>query len=180
VTAPGRGSAPSSRSAWSERWGSGSADRAVAVAASVIVEQFLCHPGDVASLAPPSGHPQVDLPAHASRPSFNPDGHREVFTSLGARVIRIPVRAPRASAIAERWVGIVRRECTDRLLVYNEHHLRRVLAAYERHYNTYRPHRARDRRPPQPAPAAPTDLDHVRLKRRQTVDGLISEYRNAA
>ena len=104
----------------------------------------------------------------------------EVFTSLGARVIRTPVRAPRANAIAERWVGTVRRECTDRLLIYNEHHLRRVLAAYERHYNTHRPHRARDRRPPQPPPAAPTDLDHVRLKRRLTVDGLISEYRNAA
>jgi transposase InsO family protein len=81
---------------------------------------------------------------------------------------------------AARWVGTVRRECTDRLLIYNEHHLRRVLAAYELHYNTHRPHRARDRRSPQPPPAAPTDLDHVRLKRCQTVDGLISEYRNAA
>jgi transposase InsO family protein len=71
----------------------------------------------------------------------------EVFTSLGAQVIRTPLRAPRANAIAERWVGTVLRECTDRLLIYNEHHLRRVPAAYERHYNTHRPHRARDRRP---------------------------------
>ena len=72
----------------------------------------------------------------------------EAFTSLDSRVIRTPVRAPRANAIAERWVGTVRRECTDRLLIYNEHHLRRVLTAYERRYNTHRPHRARDRRPP--------------------------------
>lgn len=106
----------------------------------------------------------------------------EVFTSLGVRVIRTPVRAPWANAIAERWVGTVRRECTDRLLIYNEQHLRRVLTAYERHYNTHRPHRARDRRPPQPPPptGTPTDLNHIRLKRRQAVDGLINEYRNVA
>jgi putative transposase len=105
----------------------------------------------------------------------------EVFTSLGARVIRTPVRAPRAKAIAERWVGTVRRECTDRLLIYDEHHLRRVLTAYGCHYNTHRPHRARDRRPPNPPPlTAPTNLEHVRLKRRRAVDGLISQYRNTA
>ncbi|GAA3700768.1 hypothetical protein GCM10022224_078270 [Nonomuraea antimicrobica] len=106
----------------------------------------------------------------------------EVSTSLGARVIMTPVRAPRANAIAERWVGTVRRECTDRLLIYGENHLRRVLRTYERHYNRYRPHRSRDRRPPQPshAPAAPSDLDQVRRQRRQTLDGLINQYRRAA
>ena len=75
-----------------------------------------------------------------------------VFTSLGATVIRTLVRSPRANAIAERWVGSVRRECTDRLLICDERHLRKVLAEYERHYNQHRPHRARDRRPPQPPP----------------------------
>jgi putative transposase len=105
----------------------------------------------------------------------------EVFTSLGARVIRTPVRASRANAIAERWMGPLRGECTDRLLIYNEHHLRRVLTAHGRHHNTHRPHRARDRRPPNPPPlAAPTNLEHVRLKRRRAVDGLISQYRNTA
>ncbi|WP_431918230.1 hypothetical protein [Nonomuraea jabiensis] len=63
----------------------------------------------------------------------------EVFTSLGARVIMTPVRAPRANAIAERWGGTVRRECTNRLLIYGENHLRRVLRTYERHDNTYWP-----------------------------------------
>ncbi|MFF3669936.1 integrase core domain-containing protein [Microtetraspora malaysiensis] len=106
----------------------------------------------------------------------------EVFTSLGARVIRTPVRAPRANAIAERWVGTVRRECTDRLLVYNDRHLRRVLQTYERHYNRHRPHRSRDRQPPQPphAPATPSDLDQIRLQRRQILHSLINQYRRAA
>jgi transposase InsO family protein len=106
----------------------------------------------------------------------------EVFTPLGVRVIRTPVRSPRANAIAERWVGTVRRECTDRLLIYNERHLRRVLAAYQHHYNGHRPHRARDRRPPDPssAPLVPDGPGHVRLQRRCAVDGLINEYRAAA
>ncbi len=106
----------------------------------------------------------------------------EVFTSLAARIIKTPVRAPQANAIAERWVGTVRRECTDRLLIYGEGHLRGVLQSYGRHYNRYRPHRARDRRPPQPPhdPAPPSDLDQVRLQRRQVLDGLINQYRRAA
>jgi Integrase core domain. len=106
----------------------------------------------------------------------------EVFTSLGARVIRTPVRAPRANAIAERWVGTVRRECTDRLLIYNERHLRRVLTAYERHYNTRRPHRARDRRPPDPPPVplVPDGPRHIRLQRHRAVNGLINEYKAVA
>jgi hypothetical protein len=105
----------------------------------------------------------------------------EVFTSLGVRVIMTPVRAPRANAIAERWIGTLRRECTDRLLICSERHLRRVLAEYERHYNHHRPHRARDRRPSQPtSTVTPTDLDKARLRRDEVLDGLINDYRLAA
>jgi putative transposase len=105
-----------------------------------------------------------------------------VFTSLGARVIRTPVRSPRANAIAERWVGSVRRECTDRLLIYGEHHLSEVLAEYQRHYNLHRPHRARNLRPPQPPPRPVTsvDFDRVRLQRQEVLSGMINEYKRAA
>ena len=87
-----------------------------------------------------------------------------------------------SNAITERWVGSARRECTDRILIYDQRHLRKVLAQYERHYNQPRPHRARDRRPPQPPPPviAPTDPGQIRLKRHEVVDGLINEYKNAA
>jgi putative transposase len=105
----------------------------------------------------------------------------EVFASIGVRVIKTPVRAPQANAIAERWIGIVRRECTDRLLIYGDRHLRKVLTEYERHYNHHRPHRAKDRRPPQPAPTAPgADLDTTELRREEILNGLINEYRPAA
>ncbi|MFI7225168.1 integrase core domain-containing protein [Nonomuraea angiospora] len=101
----------------------------------------------------------------------------EVFASLGIRIIK----TPRANAIAEHWIGTARCECTDRLLIYGETHLRQVLAEYQRHYNSHRPHRSRDRRPPLPAVvSAPDDLDQLRLERREVLDGLINQYQQAA
>jgi putative transposase len=57
-------------------------------------------------------------------------------------VLRTPVRAPRANAYAERWVGTVRRELLDRILIVGCRQLRWVLAEYADHYNGHRPHRA--------------------------------------
>jgi putative transposase len=105
-----------------------------------------------------------------------------VFRSDGIRVIRTPVRAPRANAFIERWIGTVRRECLDRILIVNRRHLERVLPAYIRHYNEHRPHRSLHQRPPieEPPPGSETDvaLDHVR--RRDVLGGLIHEYKIAA
>jgi Integrase core domain len=68
--------------------------------------------------------------------------------------VKTPVRAPRANAFAERWVGTVRRECLDHVLIFGRRHLQRVLHAYAEHYNGARPHRSIDLRPPDPAPSA--------------------------
>jgi transposase InsO family protein len=110
----------------------------------------------------------------------------EVFRSEGMRVIKAPVRAPRARAHAERWVGTVRRECLDRLLILGRRHLEHILASYTRHYNAHRPHRSLEQRPPLAAPmvsdarplAEVVDLDRVR--RRDLLGGLIHEYQLAA
>jgi hypothetical protein len=72
----------------------------------------------------------------------------EVFRSDGIRTIRTPVRAPRANAFIERWIGTARRECLDRLLIVNRRHLERVLPIYIRHYNEHRAHRSLDQRSP--------------------------------
>ena len=102
-----------------------------------------------------------------------------VFAAAGIDVIRTPPQAPRANAFAERWVGTVRRECTDRILVAGERHLTTVLAGYTRHYNDHRPHRALGQLPPNP-PQQAVDLTAARIQRRPILGGLINEYAQAA
>ena len=103
----------------------------------------------------------------------------EVFAGNGMRIIKTPVRSPRANSFAERYVGTLRRECLDHLLIYGARHLRQMLAEYARHYNDHRPHQSRDQRPPLHELGRPIDVT-ARIKRRQTVQGLISEYRRTA
>ena len=103
----------------------------------------------------------------------------EVFAASGVRVIKTPARSPRANAFAERFVGTLRRDCLDHLLIYGERHLRTALAEYERHFNHHRPHQGRSLRPPLHDPSAVIDMA-ARIYHRRTVTGLISEYRRAA
>jgi transposase InsO family protein len=68
------------------------------------------------------------------------------LAAAGIGVLRTPVRAPRANASAERWVGTVRREVLDRMLIFGRRHLASVLAEFADHDNIHRPHRALGRR----------------------------------
>jgi transposase InsO family protein len=103
----------------------------------------------------------------------------DVFAGNGTRVIKTPVRAPRANSFAERFVGTLRRECLDQMLILGEQHLRNVLAEYARHYNGHRPHQSLQQGPPQRQPRNAIDVT-ARIERRQVLSGLISEYRRAA
>jgi putative transposase len=73
----------------------------------------------------------------------------EVFRGEGLRVVKTPVRSPKANAIAERFVRTPRAECLDWLLILNRRHLERVLRVYTDHYNRERPHRALRLRAPE-------------------------------
>ncbi len=101
-----------------------------------------------------------------------------VLADAGIEVVKIPPRSPRANAYAERFVLTARTELTDRMLIFGERHLRRVLAEYARHYNGHRPHRARQLRPPRPdhpIPAVPAQ----QIRRRTVLGGLLNEQYHA-
>jgi putative transposase len=103
-----------------------------------------------------------------------------VFAAEAIEVLVTPVRAPRANAYAERWVGTVRREVLDRLLIVGGRQLRAVLAGYADHYNGHRPHRALGQVPPV-GPSEPAARVAVgRVVRRDRLGGLIHEYAQAA
>jgi transposase InsO family protein len=111
------------------------------------------------------------------------DAFDAVLAGAGVQVLLSPPRSPKANAFAERWVGTVRRECTDRLLIMNEQHLRTVLDTYTDHYNRHRPHQSLDQRPPQAVEAgqrAPVIPLVNRIRRTQLLSGLINEYQQAA
>ncbi|HZA27549.1 MAG TPA: integrase core domain-containing protein [Actinomycetota bacterium] len=103
----------------------------------------------------------------------------EVFRTEGLTVVKTPIRAPRANAFAERWVGTVRRECLDHVLIFGRRHLQRVLHTYAEHYNRARPHRGIDLRPPDAAPRLARSAE-TRIHRRDVLGGLIHEYERVA
>jgi transposase InsO family protein len=103
----------------------------------------------------------------------------EVLRASGIRIVRTPVRAPQANAVAERFVKTVRAECLDWLLILNRRQLERVLRVFVEHYNTRRPHRALRLQPPQPAEPPPTPA-MGEIRRHDRLGGLIHEYYRAA
>ncbi|CAI7974522.1 transposase [Frankia sp. Hr75.2] len=87
-----------------------------------------------------------------------------VFTAAGIDVVGTPPQSPQANAIAERWVGTARRECTDRLLIVSERHLTTALTSYSEHFNTHRPHHSLSQHPPDPPlprPRTPPSVTHA-------------------
>jgi putative transposase len=98
-----------------------------------------------------------------------------VFTAIDLRIIKTPVRAPRANAIAERFVGSIRRE-----LIINQRHAVAILGEYEHHYNSHRPHRSPCQAAPLRPLPQPTTSDTNTVRRRDRLGGLLHEYQQVA
>ena len=127
------------------------------------------------------GHQLADAQALVrDRASQFIDAFDEIFRTQRMKILKTPVRTPVANAFAERWIGTLRRELLDRTIIWNRRQLNKLVVDYIDHYNTHRPHRSLDQRPP--AATDPPDQPdrHLQVVKTARCGGLINEYRNAA
>lgn len=103
----------------------------------------------------------------------------EIFTGEGVTVMKTPPQTPRANCYAERWVRTVRAECPDRMIIYDERHLRSFLHEYIEHYNSHRPHQSRQQCPPDQDEGIVVPKEGP-IQQRRVLSGAINEYRRAA
>ncbi len=130
----------------------------------------------------------MDLGEHAHRVKFmirdRGSNYTAVFDAVladaGIRTVLCNIQTPRMNAIAERWIGGCRRELLDRILIWNQAHLRRLLRDYETHHNQHRPHRSLDSAAPLNPLPEPVDLEQYRVRRHARVSGMINEYQLVA
>jgi len=106
----------------------------------------------------------------------------QVAKGRGIEVIRTPVRAPKANAVCERFIGSVRRECLDHMVILNEQHLYRLIDDYVSYFNHARPHQGLNQRIPVPVEE---DVNCIRGNDDRIVSypvlgGLHHDYRRAA
>jgi putative transposase len=106
-----------------------------------------------------------------------------VFASIGIQIALTAPQTPRMNAFAERWIGSVRRACTDRILITGERHLRHMLDVYLAHHNAGRSHQGngmRLRAPDDEPNTIPLPAQIDTIQRRQCLGGLLNEHRSAA
>ncbi len=111
---------------------------------------------------------------------FGPYFARVAATS-GIKMLTTPYHAPRANAICERFLGSVRRECLDHLLILHEKQLHRVLRAYVNYFNLARPHQGIQQQvPDREVSCVSPDQHSARISSVSVLSGLHHDYRRVA
>ena len=108
----------------------------------------------------------------------------EVFTRVAVgssiEVLKTPYRAPKANAICERFLGSVRRECLDHILVLGEQHLYRVIREYVEYFNRARPHQGIEQKVPEASSGVPAKQGKGKIIAFPVLNGLHHDYQLAA
>jgi putative transposase len=152
----------------------------------ILHQNVTSHP--TARMDPPAipgsaaGRSSLPLPDPRSRQHL-PKDVDQGLANLGVRVLRAPVRAPKANAVCERLGGSLRRECLDVLVSVNERHLHGILREWTTRYNRGRPHSALGPGLPEPISEHLTPTEHrhqlpigYRVVKRPVLGGLHHEY----
>jgi putative transposase len=116
----------------------------------------------------------------SSSGASDPRTSRSLNATDPLKILKTPVRAPVANAFAERWIGTLRRELLDRTLIWNQRQLEQLVTDYIDRYNTHRPHRSLDQRPPLGPEPRSADSRDRHIARSTRCQGLINEYKTAA
>jgi putative transposase len=120
-------------------------------------------------------------PRYLIRDNDNKYGAHFKRVAAGIKILKTPVRAPRANAVCERFLGSVRRECLDHFLLLSEDHLRRILKAYVAYFNQMRPHQGIDQQIPEATnPISLPAFSKQPVHRRPVLGGLHHDYRRVA
>ena len=104
----------------------------------------------------------------------------DMAKETGIEVLRIPCRAPRANAICERFLGSIRRECLDHLLIFSERQLYRVIREYVGYFNRMRPHQGLGQRIPEGSSVVEREAKPRKVVAFPVLNGLHHDYRRAA
>jgi putative transposase len=107
----------------------------------------------------------------------------KAVAAMGVRILKTPVRAPKANAVCERLVGTIRRECLDFLIPFGERHLKQLLTHWVAHYNHARVHASLGPGIPSPIRPSPPMSGHRHrlpaghvLRSKAVLGGLHHEY----
>jgi putative transposase len=108
------------------------------------------------------------------------DAFMRVAKGSSIEILKTPYRAPKANATCERFLGSVRRECLDHVLVLGEKHLHRVIKEYLEYFNQARPHQGIDQKIPEGSPSAGEEQRKGKIIAFPVLNGLHHDYRCAA
>jgi len=107
----------------------------------------------------------------------------QAVTAMGVRILKTPVRAPKANAFYERLVGTIRRECLDFLIPFGERHLKQILTHWVTYYNHARVHTSLGPGVPDPIRPSPPISAHPHylpaghvIRSKAVLGGLHHEY----